>query len=604
MGGKESGIANQLTAAADGAIYLGGYTYSNLNGQKNSGSGDAFISRYNPDGSVAWTTLLGGTGYDHPDALMTGSDGAIYAAGYTLSPSFDGQKVSGLSDAFLTRYNPDGTKAWSKIFGGLGDEIGAVFTGDDGYVYFSGVAAVYSSDGQTIVGRKDSFISRYNPNGTQAWIEPVTDTGITNARYAVKDGAGAFYAAGDIKGGLGSQASNGGTDAFIIKFHLEITNHPATGSITISGPSNQGQTLTVISNLEDLDGLGTISYQWSVNGLAIAGATSSTFVLTQAEVGKTITVTASYTDGYGSAETVASSGKVVVNTNDLPSGCVTITGNATQGQTLTSTNTLLDRDGLGVIGYQWKAGGTAIAGATNSTLLPSQAEVGKAITVVASYTDGFGQVESVSSIATDLIRVGTSPLTGHAYDWKTHTLLSDVDVKLISQNSGTSLESKSGAGSKCGFVLLDAGSYQLDFSKALTTAETGSAINSADVLAALKIAAADANQDGKITSADALDILKLAVKRTDAPAREWLFVNENQDFWNETTSSFTTTRSSVVWDKALQVSSQLTTQQNVVAVLKGDVNGSWTAPTGSQDLDITTPSYFNDLATKIGTQVN
>jgi hypothetical protein len=86
----------------------------------------------------------------------------------------------------------------------------------------------------------------------------------------------------------------------------------------------------------------------------------------------------------------------------------------------------------------------------------------------------------------------------------------------------------------------------------------------------------------------------------------------NQDFWNEATSSlpgslpgsFTTTKSSVVWDKVLQVNSPLTTQQNVVAVLKGDVNGNWIAPTGSQDLDITTPSYFNDLAAKLGTQAS
>jgi hypothetical protein len=48
----------------------------------------------------------------------------------------------------------------------------------------------------------------------------------------------------------------------------------------------------------------------------------------------------------------------------------------------------------------------------------------------------------------------------------------------------------------------------------------------------------------------------------------------------------------------------LTTQQNVVAVLKGDVNGSWVAPTGSQDLDITSPAYFTDLAAKLGTQAN
>ena len=321
--------------------------------------------------------------------------------------------------------------------------------------------------------------------------------------------------------------------------------------------------------------------------------------------------------------------------NDAPTGSVTVSGIANQGQTLTATNSLADVDGLGAVSYQWKAGGTAIAGATNSTLSLGQAEVGKAIAVVASYTDGFGQVESVISIATELIRAATSSsLTGHVYDWKTHTLLSDVDVKLTAQNSATNLASKSGVEGTFGFESLDAGTYQLDFSKALTTAETGSAINSADALAALKIAvgrnpnadpdgdgpltappvspyqfiAADANQDGKITSADALAILKMAVKRTDAPAREWLFVNENQDFWNEATSSlpgsFTTTKSSVLWDKVLQVSSPLTTQQNVVAVLKGDVNGSWTAPAGSQDLDITTPSYFNDLAAKLGTQAS
>jgi hypothetical protein len=195
---------------------------------------------------------------------------------------------------------------------------------------------------------------------------------------------------------------------------------------------------------------------------------------------------------------------------------------------------------------------------------------------------------------------------------------------------GTGLNATTGADGKDGFELLDAGTYQMDMSKTLTTAETGSAINSADALAALKIAvgrnpnadpdgagplaaavvspyqfiAADANQDGKITSADALAILKMAVKRSDAPAREWMFVSENQDFWNEAASSFTTTRSSVVWEKALEVSSPLTTQQNVVGVLKGDVNGSWTPPAGAQDLDITSPGYFAELATKIGTQTN
>ncbi|CAN1550155.1 hypothetical protein MCEMAEM4_02153 [Burkholderiaceae bacterium] len=146
----------------------------------------------------------------------------------------------------------------------------------------------------------------------------------------------------------------------------------------------------------------------------------------------------------------------------------------------------------------------------------------------------------------------------------------------------------------------------------------GNAITSADALAALKIAvgrnpntdgsavspyqfiAADANQDGKVTSADALAILKMAVKRADAPAKEWFFVNENQDFWNEAVSSFTTTKTSVAWSKVLNVNTQADVNVNLVAVLKGDVNGNWAAPSSAPNLSSVNPTYFEDLSVKLG----
>jgi len=174
-----------------------------------------------------------------------------------------------------------------------------------------------------------------------------------------------------------------------------------TGSVTIAGTPTQGQTLTATNSLADTDGLGTISYQWSAAGTAITGATNSTLVLAEAQVGKTITATASYTDLLGHAESVTSGAtNAVVNVNDAPTGSVTITGTPTQGQTLTAANSLADADGLGAISYQWSAGGTAITGATSSTLVLAEAQVGKTITVLASYTDLHGTAESVASAAT------------------------------------------------------------------------------------------------------------------------------------------------------------------------------------------------------------
>ena len=186
---------------------------------------------------------------------------------------------------------------------------------------------------------------------------------------------------------------------------------PPTGSVTISGTATQAQQLTAANTLADANGLGTISYQWNRAGTAISGATSSTYTLVQADVGSAITVTASYTDGLGKAESVTSSAtSAVANINDSPTGSVTISGTAAEDQTLTASNTLADADGLGTISYQWKRDGSSIDSATGSSYTLTQADVGKAITVTASYTDAFTNDHNVTSNATSAVaNVNDSP---------------------------------------------------------------------------------------------------------------------------------------------------------------------------------------------------
>ncbi|TNJ34108.1 hypothetical protein FGF68_10205, partial [Prosthecochloris vibrioformis] len=90
-------------------------------------------------------------------------------------------------------------------------------------------------------------------------------------------------------------------------------NDDPTGSVTISGTATEDEVLTAVTTtLADEDGLGTLSYQWYADDTAITGATSATYTLTQAEVGKAIKVEVSYTDDEGTAESVTSSKKVYV----------------------------------------------------------------------------------------------------------------------------------------------------------------------------------------------------------------------------------------------------------------------------------------------------
>ena len=217
---------------------------------------------------------------------------------------------------------------------------------------------------------------------------------------------------------------------------------PPTGSVTISGTATQAQQLTAANTLADANGLGTISYQWKRAGSAISGATSSTYTLVQADVGSAITVTASYTDGLGKAESVTSSAtSAVANINDSPSGSVTISGTPTEDQTLTASNTLADADGLGTISYQWSRAGSAISGATSSTYTLVQADVGSAITVTASYTDDQGTAESVTSSATSAVAnindvpTGSLSISGTAQDnaelTASHTLVDPDGLGVI-----------------------------------------------------------------------------------------------------------------------------------------------------------------------------
>lgn len=101
------------------------------------------------------------------------------------------------------------------------------------------------------------------------------------------------------------------------------------------------------------------------------------------------------------------------DTNDAPTGSVVVTGNQTQGQTLSAdTGTLSDDDGLGTFHYQWLRDGLAITGATTSTYGLEQADVGAEISVRVNYTDGQGTDESLTSSVTEAIETNTINLTG------------------------------------------------------------------------------------------------------------------------------------------------------------------------------------------------
>ncbi len=113
--------------------------------------------------------------------------------------------------------------------------------------------------------------------------------------------------------------------------------------------------------------------------------------------------------------------------------------------------------------------------------------------------------------------------------------------------------------------------------------------------------AADVTGDGRVNSQDALAILKMAVRRADAPARDWIFVREDADFWNESSGAVSMNRNAVSYAKSpFTVLGSGAQGLDFVGVLKGDVNGSWGAGAGAQTLP---QEYFASLAQSLGVPV-
>ncbi|UWR10000.1 DUF4214 domain-containing protein [Sulfitobacter mediterraneus] len=222
---------------------------------------------------------------------------------------------------------------------------------------------------------------------------------------------------------------------------VQNLNEAAQGPVDITGTALQGATLMAdTSGVTDSDGLGGFSYQWLRDGGQIAGATSASYQLTQHDVDTQISVRVSFVDGQGTLESLTSGASAVVqDINDAPQGSVQINGQAQEGATLIAiTNGLSDADGLGSFSYQWQRAGSDIAGATGSSYALQQGDVGAAITVQISYTDGQGHLETVTSPATAAVEnTNTAPqgnvtLTGIASQGETL----GVDASAVTDGDG------------------------------------------------------------------------------------------------------------------------------------------------------------------------
>ncbi len=274
FGGSGTDYVYASASDSDGAVYVGGaFQGANVNfnpggsdlKSSNSGSADAFLTKWNADGSYGWTKTWGGSGTFTSDlvrSLEVDDDGNVYAMGYFSNPSVnfnpDGSDVQSSSgyDIFLTKWNANGSYGWTKKIGGTSNEYAYDMAYHDNALFISGVFTSASvnfnpdgSDTRTNAGTggtADAFITKWNTDGTYGWTKKWGGTA-SEATSGIGVGSDIVYTGGTFGGtnvnfnpdGSDLRSSNGATDLFVSRWstngsYVSSTTWGSTDTQTVS----------------------------------------------------------------------------------------------------------------------------------------------------------------------------------------------------------------------------------------------------------------------------------------------------------------------------------------------------------------------------------
>lgn len=254
-GGAGGDFGMGLTALSDNStVLIGTFTGPATFGPgevnqtvlNSTGADDAFIARYNPDGTLAWVKSAGGTGLTIGYGISTLSDNSTVMTGWFRDTATFGQgetnetiltSYSTAGDLFVARYNPDGTLEWVKQAGGS-DWVGGyeiTTLSDDSTVVTGGFGGsiTFGPDeiNQTILtslGGYDVFVARYYQDGTLAWAKSAggSENAISDGATTLSDNStvitGNFLGSMTFGPGESNQTilvSSGGSDMFIAAYN-------------------------------------------------------------------------------------------------------------------------------------------------------------------------------------------------------------------------------------------------------------------------------------------------------------------------------------------------------------------------------------------------
>ncbi|MBI4931673.1 MAG: T9SS type A sorting domain-containing protein [Bacteroidetes bacterium] len=237
FGGVGNDDGSSVLQTTDGGYIIAGTTmsFSPGNGE------DIYLIKTNSIGDTLWTKILGGVADDVGSSILQTSDGGFIIAGSTMNFS------AGWEDVYLIKTDGNANIVWGKSFGGINGDVASSVqqTTDGGYIIVGNTQSFGA-------GSYDVYLIRSDASGNSLWTKTFGGSGM-DFGYSVQQTTDGGYI---IAGGTYSFGA-GGEDVYLIKTD---GNGDTLWTKTLGGISSD---------------VGSAVQQTSDGGFVIAGSTSS-----------------------------------------------------------------------------------------------------------------------------------------------------------------------------------------------------------------------------------------------------------------------------------------------------------------------------------------
>lgn len=198
IGGTQQDYLFSIIPTFDNGYLIGGYSESNISGDKNEdsfGTSDYWIVKLNSTGNIEWQRTLGGYEEDYCSSIIQTSDSGYVIAGNSRS-GISGNKTvinKGSFDYWLLKIDAAGMVQWQKSIGGSADDVlkSITLAPDQGFV-LSGFSGSDSSGDKTEnkYGLYDIWVVKTDSTGNILWQKTIGGTDYDHAAnaYATADG--------------------------------------------------------------------------------------------------------------------------------------------------------------------------------------------------------------------------------------------------------------------------------------------------------------------------------------------------------------------------------------------------------------------------------